>query len=149
MVNLGIFTIALLFAGCGDIKPRDGREENIVENTKMQSEESSTMQEHKTIYPLPITIDMNCLDNCTVAVSFEEGDTYVDDMGVMQLDVTVYTYDVYDMVDTSDLEVGEKIFYPGDFLIERGRIRYDFHANNTTVVIEKGQMIKMKRIYRP
>ena len=44
-----------------------------------------------TISPLPTTIDMNALDNCTLAVSFEEGDAYVDDTGAMQLDVTVYT----------------------------------------------------------
>ena len=51
--------------------------------------------------------------------------------------------------DNSDLEAGEKMFYPGDFLIDDAGIRYDFNANNTTIVIEDGQIIAMNRIYTP
>lgn len=61
------------------------------------------------ISPLPVTIDMAALDNCTLPVSFEKGDAYVDDTGVMQLDVTVYTYDLYDMVDIAALKEGDTI----------------------------------------
>ena len=35
------------------------------------------------VEPLPQGIDINNPDNCTVAVSFEEGDAYVDDTGVI------------------------------------------------------------------
>lgn len=65
------------------------------------------------IVPLPETIDMEALDNCTLAVSFEEGDAYVDDEGAMQLDVTVYTYDLYDMVDIANLKEGDIIVIQG------------------------------------
>ena len=41
------------------------------------------------------------------------------------------------------------MFYPGDFLIDDAGIRYDFNANNTTIVIEEGQIIQMNRIYTP
>ena len=61
------------------------------------------------IAPLPAIIDMNAPDNCTLAVSFEEGDTYMDDNGRMQMDVTVYAYDVYDMVDIANLKEGDTI----------------------------------------
>ena len=212
--NMAVITLALLLAGCGEVKPEQAIEQP---------------QEGKTISPLPVTIDMNQLDNCTVAVSFEEGDAYVDDTGIMRLDATVYTYDLYDMVDislleegdtivirnqevevatlertehglviinggeenggydlytddsgvyyemgfndtkayyplgeatirvsvdfkfydNSDIEAGEKMFYPGDFLIDDAGIRYDFNANNTTIVIEDGQIIQMNRIYTP
>lgn len=66
------------------------------------------------ISPLPETVDMNALDNCTLAVSFEEGDAYVDETGVMQLDVTVYTYDLYDMVDIAGLKEGDTIVIRGE-----------------------------------
>jgi len=183
----------------------------------------------KTITPLPVTIDMNNLTDCTVAVSFNKGDAYVDDNGVMQLKVKVYTYDLYDMVDiamlavgdtiilrgkemvitslvttdsgavqinggldvggyeliTTDytvyfetgysdvktyfelgeatlpvsadfiftdkmnLDKGEVIYYPGDFLTEEAGIFYCFTADNTTIVIQNGQIIEMERIYTP
>ena len=172
---------------------------------------------------------MNALDNCTLAVSFEEGDAYVDDTGAMQLDVTVYTYDLYDMVDianlkegdtiviqgnevavetvetlesglvfinggmenggydlwhndsgvyfehgyndaksyyalgeatirvstefefvdSSDLDKGEVTYYPGDFLTDNAGILYHFVPNNTSIVVEGGQIIQMTRIYTP
>ena len=238
--NMAVITLALLLAGCGEVKPEpEVTEEQVIEqtqeNTAVQEdsvvleEESVTQQEGKTIFPLPVTIDLNQLDNCTVAVSFEEGDAYVDDTGIMRLDATVYTYDLYDMVDislleegdtivirnqevevttlerterglviinggeenggydlftddsgvyyemgfndtkayyplgeatirvsvdfnfydNSDIEAGEKMFYPGDFHIDDAGIRYDFNANNTTIVIEDGQIIAMNRIYTP
>ena len=218
---MAVLTLALSLVGCGAVKP----EQEVVEE---QVVEQQVVEQTQTISPLPVTIDMNQLDNCTVAVSFEEGDAYVDDTGIMRLDATVYTYDLYDMVDislleegdtivirnqevqvtslerndlglvsinggeenggydlftddsgvyyetlfndakayyplgeatirvsvdfkfydNSDLEAGEKMYYPGDFLIDAG-IRYDFRADNTTIVIEDGQIIAMNRVYTP
>ena len=186
-------------------------------------------EEAAKIVPLPTTIEMNALDNCTLAVSFEEGDAYVDDTGAMQLDVTVYTYDLYDMVDisnlkegdiivvqgnevvvetletlesglvlvnggmenggydlwhedsgvyfehgfndaksyyelgeatikvsadfefvdASDLDKGEVTYYPGDFLTENAGIIYNFTPNNTSIVVEDGQVVQMTRIFTP
>lgn len=183
----------------------------------------------KTISPLPVTIDMNNLTDCTVAVSFEKGDAYVDDNGVMQLKVKIYTYDLYDMVDIamltpgdtiilrgkevlitdlvrtaygsvqinggldvggyelitdentvyfetgysdmksyyelgeatlrvsadfiftdkSDLDKGEVTYYAGDFLTDDAGIFYHFIPNNTTIIIQNGQIIEMERIYTP
>lgn len=67
--------------------------------------------EGKTVSPLPSGIDPAHLDDCTAAVSFEQGDAYVDDTGVMQLKVKVYTYDLYDMADVSALQVGDRITF--------------------------------------
>ena len=185
--------------------------------------------ERAIISPLPSTIDMDAPDNCTLAVSFEKGDAYVDDTGKMQLDVTVYTYDLYDMVDianlkegdiiviqgtevlvksveisesgslcinggldnggydlwhdesgvyfergysdvksyyamgettirvstdfkfvdSSDLDQGEVTYYPGDFLTDNAGILYNFTPNNTSIVVENGQIIYMTRVYTP
>ena len=47
-------------------------------------------------------------------------------------------------IDRADLELGEVIIYPGDFLI--GAVtNYDFTPYNTTIRIENGQIIEMNR----
>ena len=188
----------------------------------------SVTETYNTISPLPGSIDINNLDNCTLPVSLEEGDAYVDDTGAMQMDVTVYTYDMYDMVDivslkegdsivireqeikvtslerlgkeilinggldddgyefrtddttvwyecgyndsklyyelgeatirvsaemnfydSSDLDKGEVMYYPGDFLTDKAGIVYHFVPGNTSIVIEDGMIIEMYRSYMP
>lgn len=181
------------------------------------------------IEPLPNTVDTKNLKDCTVAVSLKEGDAYVDDNGAMQMDVTVYTYDLYDLVDismlkegdiieirnkkvlvrslerdehgtlyingglenngyeletdesgvwyesgyddvksyykigtatirvspdfefydSSDLEKGKTLYYPGDFLTDDAGIQYHFVPENTSIVIENGKITKMYRVYIP
>ena len=203
--------------------------EEVTEEAVVEEVEEAEATEGTKIVPLPTTIDMNALDNCTLAVSFEEGDAYVDDTGAMQLDVTVYTYDLYDMVDisnlkegdiivvqgnevvvetletlqsglvfinggmenggydlwhgdsgvyfehgyndvksyyalgeatirvsadfefvdSSDLDKGEVTYYPGDFLTSDAGIVYSFTPNNTSIVVEDGQIIQMTRIFTP
>ena len=212
-------------------KKEEAVEETVItqENMTEESWEEENEAEGTKISPLPVTIDMNDLNNCTLAVSFEKGDAYVDDTGAMQLDVTVYTYDLYDMVDianikegdviviggnevlvdtmetlesgllfinggvenggydlwhndsgvyfehgyndaksyypigkatirvsadfefsdSSDLDKGEVIYYPGDFLTDNTEILYDFTPNNTSIVVEDGQIVRMIRIYIP
>lgn len=63
----------------------------------------------KFIYPLPETLDINALDNCTVAVSLENGDIYVDESGKIKMDAKVYTYELYDMVDIATLAENDVI----------------------------------------
>lgn len=58
------------------------------------------------VHPIPDTT-MENLTDAILAVSLEEGDAYVDDSGIMQMDVKIYTYDKYDMVDISMLKVGD------------------------------------------
>ena len=61
------------------------------------------------ITPLPSTVNVNDLKDCSVAVSLNKGDAFVDDNGIMQMKVTVYDYNLYDMVDISKLAVGDTI----------------------------------------
>ena len=65
------------------------------------------------IMPLPSTVSVNDLKDCTVAVSLNKGDVYVDDNGIMQMKVTVYDYNLYDMIDISKLAVGDIIVIGG------------------------------------
>ena len=79
-----------LIAGCNS---QTGKEENNA----------------KVINPLPETLNVNALDNCTVAVSLEKGDAYVDDNGKMVMNLTVYSYELYDMVDIASLKENDVI----------------------------------------
>ena len=79
-----------LFAGC---KTAPENEENI----------------GKVISPLPESLDINNLNDCTVAISLEKGDAYVDDNGKMVMKVKAYTYELYDMVDIATLDVNDTI----------------------------------------
>ena len=226
-----------LLSGCGSV---NSEEENSVKDTVKVEGEDNTKEDSEeecnedftiagnTIYPIQNDIDINNLDNCTVAISLEHGDAYVDDTGAMQMDVTVYTYDMYDMVDmaalkegdtnviraqeveiasiertekgilinggldnggydfgtddttvwyecgysdaksyyelgkatirvsadmnfydSSDLDTGEVMYYPGDFLTDKAGIVYHFVPGNTSIVIEDGKIIEMYRRYMP
>lgn len=108
----------------------------------------------KTIAPLPVTINMNNLTDCTVAVSIESEDLWVDNTGARVLPVTVYTYDLYDMVDISMLAVGDTIILRGEEVVitelsttDYGAVQinggldmggYDLVTNDHTVYFETG-----------
>lgn len=222
-----VFAMAfLVLAGCSNRKPDNSRESTKPDSDILSTESSS---ESKTISPLPSFIDLEHLNDCTIAVSFQEGDAFVDDTGAMQLKVKVYTYDIYDMVDISTLKVGDQIticrqnvtvaslerdengnvilngglenggytlvtndetvfyandfndmkqyyelgevtvpvsvdfefedssdlekgpctYYPGDFLTDTAGIKYHFVPNNTTVMIQNGYVVGMRRVYTP
>ena len=124
-----------LFAGCNS---QTGKEENNA----------------KVINPLPETLNVNALDNCTVAVSLEKGDAYVDDNGKMVMNLTVYSYELYDMVDISTLEENDVIVrqnkevkITGLERLDSGLVRinggeenggFDLVSNDNTVYYESG-----------
>ena len=96
----------LALTGCSKNAPENSQDSSTPDSSAVSD---GTASEGKTLSPLPSGIDPEHLDNCTVAVSFDEGDAFVDDTGAMQLRAKVYVYDVYDMVDISMLQVGDEI----------------------------------------
>lgn len=106
-IILALVLSICLFAGCNTPAENNiaenNAENNIVEENDV--EEINT----KVINPLPETLDINALDNCTVAVSLEKGNAYVDDEGKMMMDVKVYAYELYDMVDIASLAENDVI----------------------------------------
>ena len=129
-----ILSVGLL-AGCNS---QTGKEENNA----------------KVINPLSETLDVNALDNCTVAVSLEKGDAYVDDNGKMVMNLTVYSYELYDMVDIASLKENDVIVRRNEEVtiteLERtdsGLVRinggeenggFDLVSNDNTVYYESG-----------
>lgn len=97
-VTLAIF---YLFAGCSNGKTTT----EIIEPISATTSTEQAAAESK-IYPLPDTT-MDNLSDATLSISLEEGDAYVDNTGKMQMDIKIYSYDKYDMVDISMLKVGD------------------------------------------
>ena len=125
-----------VFAGCNT---QTGRKNE--ENTKVISH-------------LPETLDVSAIEDCTVAVSLEKGDVKLSDSGKIVMDVTVYTYDNYDMADIASLEVNdvivrknEEVTVTGVERLESGLVRinggeenggFDLASNDSTVYYELG-----------
>ena len=106
------------------------------------------------ISPLPETLDINNLDNCTVSASLKKGDAYVDDSGKMVMNITVYSYELFDMVDIASLKENDVILRRNEEVkitklerLDTGIVRinggeenggFDLISNNNTVYYETG-----------
>ena len=126
-----------MLAGCGTKTETESKEPNV-----------------NIISPLPETLDINALDNCTVAISLENGGVYVNDSGKMVMDVTVYSYELYDMVDIASLKENDVILRKKEEVkvteierLETGLVRinggeenggFDLVSNDSTVYYESG-----------
>ena len=91
--------ICFLLTGCGNGNA-------VAEVTETISTTAVTEPSASKIYPLPDTT-MDNLNDAILSISLNEGDAYVDDTGKMQMDLKLYSYDQYDMVDISMLKVGD------------------------------------------
>ena len=150
LLTILVFALcACMFAGCNtQNEPTD------VENTEITENAENVENSIKTIYPLPETLDINSLDNCTVAVSLEKGDAYVDDSGKMVMNLAVYTYELFDMVDVATLSendiivrLGEEITVTDIERLDTGLVRinggeenggFELISDNNTVYFEIG-----------
>ena len=84
------------------------------------AETQQPAQEAKRIEPLAESLDLNALTDATVAASFGAEDISEKD-GKMEISLTVYDYDVYDMVDISQLAVGDTIVVDGKDMVVASR----------------------------
>ena len=103
--------VCLLLAGCSKSEQNadtDTTTETVEEANQSASENTEQEETAVVVYPLP-DATMENLTDAILAVSLEEGDAYVDDTGKMQMDVKIYTYDKYDMVDIANLKEGDTI----------------------------------------
>ena len=98
----------LLFTGCASSQT-DGNENATPAATEnfgiVDAEQPDDM---RVISPLPDTTMENLTDSI-LSVSLAEGSAYVDDQGRMQMDLKIYAYDQYDMVDIVNLKVGDTL----------------------------------------
>ncbi len=83
---------------------------NTEENTS-ETENDGEIEnaEAATISPLPSTISLEELVDCTLAVSFEKDDILLTEDGTLQLRAMVYDYELFDLVDVSKLKKNDII----------------------------------------
>ena len=105
------FAVCILLAGCAG-SAEEPKAETTPQTIPQTAAPETQAEPVATVYPLPDTT-MENLTDAILSVSLEEGDAYVDDTGKMQMDVKIYTYDRYDMVDISMLKVGDTIVTHG------------------------------------
>jgi hypothetical protein len=133
-----LLTIAVcfLFAGCKSAEglPESETALDAAETiTEPLSATTGTEQTDSRIYPLPDTT-MDNLTDAILSISLDEGDAYVDDTGKMQMDLKIYSYDKYDMVDISMLKVGDiLVTHAGEV-----EITALAHRENGTILINGG-----------
>lgn len=84
--------------------PSDGTEE--------AEQDQQPAQEGKRIEPLAESLNLGTMTDATVAASFGAEDISEKD-GRMEITLTVYDYDLYDMVDIAQLAVGDTIVANG------------------------------------
>ena len=102
---VSVLVCTLCMFGC---KP-DISEGSVTETQKEQFTDVTQKDEPLTVTPLPVTVDVKNLVDCTVAVSLEKGDFYTDENGAVMMDVTVFVYDLYDMADVALIKEGDTI----------------------------------------
>lgn len=88
----------------------DEVESEYEETTETQMGENEVIG-NDAVSPLPTTIDLNNIRDCTLAISIENGDIYASeaDAAKYTMKVKLYDYELFDLVDISLLEVGSII----------------------------------------
>ena len=111
---LFFLAFCLLLAGCA--QPQTNGSDNTaptVDPVPVVTENPGTVdvsqpEDTRTITPLPDTT-MENLTDAILSVSLGEENTYVDEDGHTQMELKIYAYDQYDMVDIASLKVGDTI----------------------------------------
>ena len=100
-------------AGCGAdtpaAEPAATEKQEIPQTTEAVEAEPET-EAPAVIKPLPVTLDLANMEDCIAAVALEKGGVYVDETGAIIMEVTVFVYDLYDMVDMALLKEGDTIW---------------------------------------
>ena len=125
ILMIGLLCLAVSVTGCSDKAPQSESVEALPQSVASEQVQS------KVIRPLPQTLEISTLDNCTVAAAVEEGGIYLDDTGKAQMKAVIYDYDRYDMVDIAALAEGDIIELRG----EEVTVNSVEHRENGWVVI--------------
>lgn len=109
-----LIVFCLLLTGCAYPKSDGGGNDVLADNKiaataeNYDTADTGQTEDASKIIPLPDTT-MENLTDAILSVSLDEGNAYVDDNGRMQMDLRIYTYDKYDMVDIANLKVGDTV----------------------------------------
>lgn len=91
------------------------QDNSMVQETAQEStavSEQNGNSEAKRIVPLPATLSVDDLKDCTIEASFENSDIFMDG-GALSIRMTVYDYEKFDMVDISQMKEGDTLVING------------------------------------
>ena len=121
-ILLALSVLALSACAAKQANSDTQKDSNTAETEQKPGSEQTEQpaQGAKRIEPLAESLDLNALTDATVAASFGAEDISEKD-GKTEITLTVYDYDVYDMVDISLLAVGDTIVVDGKDMVVASR----------------------------
>ena len=121
-ILLAISVLALSACAAKQVNSDTQKDSNTAETEQKPGSEQTEQpaQEAKRIEPLAESLDLNALTDATVAASFGAEDISEKD-GKTEITLTVYDYDLYDMVDIAQLAVGDTIVVDGKDMVVASR----------------------------
>lgn len=124
IIALTLSTVCILsLVGCGaknvETKPNTTESEIVetnpsTDNNEQPTESTETEETTNTILPLPSTINLEALEDSSLAISFGKEDIHKNEDDSITIDLTIYAYDMYDMVDIANLKEGDTISINGE-----------------------------------
>jgi hypothetical protein len=124
IIALTLSTVCILsLVGCGaknvETKPNTTESEIVettpsTDNNEQPTESTKTEETTNTILPLPSTINLEALEDSSLAVSFGKENIHKNEDESITIDLTIYAYDMYDMVDIANLKEGDTISINGE-----------------------------------
>ena len=101
-----------------EIEETEETEVEIVETAPVieEAEEADT-ESTFVVEPLPSTINLDNLEDCTLAVEVSTNSIQTNDNGENLLKVKVFEYELFDLVDISKLKVGDTLIINKDSLV--------------------------------
>ena len=124
IIALTLSTVCILsLVGCGaknvETKPNTTESEIVetnpsTDNNEQPTESTETEETTNTILPLPSTINLEALEDSSLAVSFGKENIHKNEDDSITIDLTIYAYDMYDMVDIANLKEGDTISINGE-----------------------------------
>ena len=118
-ILLAISVLALSACAARQTVP-DTQDTPAAETTGQPDASEQAGEEQASEEPMPESLDPQALTDATVAVSFGADDISETD-GKTELTLTVYDYDIYDMVDIAQLAVGDTIVVDGKDMVVTSR----------------------------
>ena len=121
-ILLALSVLALSACAAKQANSDTQKDSNTAETEQKPGSEQTEQpaQEAKRVEPLAESLDLNALTDATVASSFGAEDISEKD-GKTEITLTVYDYDVYDIVDISLLAVGDTIVVDGKDMVVASR----------------------------
>ena len=114
---------AVSVSGCAKEKKNEPDAHNGVSkddltgDTAENTQRMSSLDEERRMEPLESSLIIDSLDNYAFAASFNNSDVKLDEDGILNIHLSVYDYELFDMVDVSKLKEGDTLVINGEDIL--------------------------------